>query len=277
MKKTLLLPFMILYRIVNDFFSKRYTYHASALAFSSFLVLNTIVIFLGTILKYIPNKQILIEKIYQIFPHVSEQVVRELINLIEKFSLKIQLFTVVLIVIFIGNFLRTLEIAFAYVVNVEPRKLPWIHYVLPFFFAILLSLYGSLDIAIKVLSQILEKLHLSHSLTLEILNLVKLGVNYLLFPVGLMSIYYFISPIRLNFRITFAISLLIVVVINPLKELFTWYATHFLSKNLVITPFAGILVFLIWLYVMSIVILIGYRVIVLLQEWEWLNRKKSGV
>jgi len=274
MKRILTFPFRFFYAIAYDFFEKKYTYHASAIAFSFFLVLNTIVIFLGTILKYIPNKKALIEKIYQVFPHVSEQVVNELVSLIEKFSIKVQLFSIVLVIVFIGNFLRTLEIAFSYIADAPLKKIPWVHYVLPFFFAILLSLYGSIDIVIKVISQVLEKFHLSHPLTLELLHLFKLGLNYLLFPIGLMSIYYSISPVRLNFRITLAVSLIIVLVINPIKELFTWYVTHFLTKNLVITPFAGILVFLIWLYVMSLVILVGYRLILLLQSWSWLKTKK---
>jgi membrane protein len=274
MKFIFFLPFRLFYAVINDFFGKKYTYHASAIAFSFFLVLNAIVIFLGTILKYVPNKRALIEKIYQIFPHASEQVVSELVALLEKLSFKVQLITLVLIVAFIGNFLRTLEIAFSYIADAPLRKIPWVHYVLPFLFAILLTLYGSVDIALKVAGQLLEKLHLMNRLTLEVLHAVKIGMDYLLFPVGLTSIYYFISPVRLNLRITLAVSLFVVLVVNPLKGLFTWYVTHFLTKNLVITPFAGILVFLVWLYLLSLIILIGYRIILLLQGWNWLKTEK---
>ncbi len=262
-----------LWAVIKDFFSRQYTYHASTIAFSSFLVLNTAVIFLGTVIKYIPHREFIIKKIYEIFPNVAEQVVSLLVKEIETLSVKAQIFTLILVVIFIGNFLRTVEIAFAYVVRVKPRPLPWIHYVLPFIFGFLMVFYGIADVVIKLIPQILIKFHVYHPFVIKILEAVKIILNYLAFPLGLFTIYFFISPIRLSFRITLAVSIVLMMLLNPLKEIFTWYITHFLLKNLVITPFAGILIFLIWLYIMAIFILLGYRLIVFLQEWEFLKGK----
>jgi YihY family inner membrane protein len=264
-----------IYTIIEDFLSRQYTYHASTIAFSSFLVLNTAVIFLGTILKYIPHKEIIIKKIYEIFPNNAEPVVDLLIQSLEKLTIQTQILTFILVSIFIGNFLRTIELAFAYISNSKPRKIPIINYILPFIFAFLMVFYGFIDVIVGFLPSILIKLHLAHPFILKILSTIKVIINYLAFPLGLMFIYYFISPIRLSFRITLAVSLILTLLLNPLKTGFTWYTSHFLVKNLVITPFAGILIFIIWLYIMALAMLIGYRLILFLQECEFVMGKRK--
>jgi len=275
MVKLLRFLFFGIYTIVEDFLSRQYTYHASTIAFSSFLVLNTAVIFLGTVLKYIPHKEVLIGKIYEIFPHSAEHIVDLLVQSIESLTVQAQILTFILVIIFIGNFLRTIELAFAFVGGVKPRKIPLIHYILPFIFAFLMVFYGFVDVIISVLPSLLIKFHISHPIILKILSTIKVIINYLAFPLGLMFIYYFISPIRLSFRITLAVSLILTLLLNPLKTGFTWYTSHFLVKNLVITPFAGILIFIIWLYIMALAMLIGYRLILFLQECEFIMGKRK--
>jgi len=95
---------------------------------------------------------------------------------------------------------------------------------------------------------------------------LKLLIDYLIFPLGILVFYLLISPVRVTLRVTFAISFILTLLLNPLKGIFTWYSTHFLLKNLVLTPFAGILVFLIWIYTVSLFILLGYRMILLVQS-----------
>ena len=258
--------FKTAYAFLSDFFSKSYTYHASAITFSAFLVSNTAVIFLGTILKYIPQKERIISKIYELFPNISENIVNYLVQSVENLTIKVQLITLLLVVFFIGNFLRTIELAFAFVGETEPRKLPIVNYILPFLFGGLLVFYGSFDVILGLIPKVLSKFHIFHPLVLKVIHTVKVIVNYLAFPLGLSVIYYFLSPKKVKFRIALALSLALTLMLNPLKDLFTWYTTHFLIKNLVITPFAGVLIFLVWLYVMALFLLFGYRAILFLQQ-----------
>jgi len=267
MKKLAKRTFKTSYALVADFFSKSYTYHASAITFSAFLVSNTAVIFLGTILKYIPQRGDIISKIYELFPNISENIVKYFINSVENLTLKVQLITLFLVIFFIGNFLRTIELAFSFIAEVKPRKIPLINYFLPFLFGFLLVFYGSLDVILGVIPKILEKFHIYHPLVLNVIQTIKVVINYLAFPLGLTVVYYFLSPIRVKFRTSLAVSLLLTLMLNPLKDLFTWYTTHFLVKNLVITPFAGVLIFLVWLYVMTLFLLFGYRLILFLQRF----------
>ncbi len=255
------------YKVVADFFSKSYSYHASAITFSGFLVSNTAVIFLGTILKYIPQKQIIISKIYELFPNISENIVKYFVTSVENLTLKVQLITLFLIIFFIGNFLRNIELAFAFIAETKPRKIPLINYFLPFIFGVLLVFYGSIDVILGLIPKILEKFHIYHSFVLKVIATFKMVINYLAFPLGLTVIYYFLSPTKVKFRTSLAVSLGLALLLNPLKSLFTWYTTHYLIKNLVITPFAGILVFLVWFYIMAIFLLLGYRFILFLQRF----------
>ena len=271
--KLLLLIFYFFWKFLEDFFEKGYTYHASAVAFSAFLTLNAAVVFFGTVLKYIPDKEKIVEKIYQIFPNVSQDVVNLLIQSVENLSVQVQILTLVLVVFFMGNFLRTLEIAFAYIAKVKPRKIPWVNYLLPFLFGFLMVFYGFLDVILNILSKVFSHFGFIYPIVLKVIFTLKVVTDYLILPLALLSLYVFISPVKLNFRIVLAISLLLTLLLNPLKSIFTWYISHFLLKNLVLTPFAGILIFLIWIYTISVFILFGFRTIVFLQSGSW---KKSN-
>ena len=273
--KFVLLFFYLIWKIVEDFFEKGYTYHASAVAFSAFLTLNTGVVFFGTVLKYIPDKEVVVKKLYQIFPHVSQEIVNLLVQSVENLSVKVQILTLILVVFFMGNFLRTLELAFSYIAKVKPRKIPLVNYLLPFLFGFLMVFYGFADLIFNIVLKTFSHFGFIYPLVLKILFTVRVVIDYLILPLALLSLYLFISPLKLNFRITLAISLLLTLFLNPLKAIFTWYISNFLLKNLVLTPFAGILVFLIWIYTISVFILFGYRVVLFLQSggWKRVNRR----
>ena len=265
--KFLLIFLLLLWKIAKDFFEKGYTYHASAVAFSAFLTLNAGVVFLGTVLKYIPNKEKIVKKLYQIFPNISQDVVNFLVQSVENLSVNVQVFTLLLVVFFIGNFLRTLEVAFAHIAGTKPRTIPLMNYFLPFFFGFLMLFYGFTDVVLNIVSNFFSHYKFIYPLWVKVLIPVKLTLDYLAFPVGLLSVYIFISPVRLNFRITLGVSLfLTLLLLNPLKALFSWYATHFFLKNLILTPLAGVLIFLVWIYTISLVLLLGYRFILFLQR-----------
>jgi membrane protein len=266
LKLLLLFLVYLIYKLGEDFFKKGYTYHASAIAFSSFLVLNTAIIFLGTIIKYIPHRELVISKIYEFFPNVSQSVVNLIVQSLENLSAKTQILTLVLVIFFIGNYLRTIEIGFAFVANTKPKTFPIMNYILPFLFGFLMLFYGIVDMTLDVLPKVLFNLHIYTPWILQFLATLKLVINYLAFPVGLFVIYYFLSPVNISWNTTFAVSLILFLTLNPLKDLFTWYVTHILEKNLILTPLASILIFLIWLYTISLFLLLGYRLILLLES-----------
>jgi membrane protein len=244
---------------------KNYSYHASAITFSSLLILNTLIIFLGTFLKYIPHKEKLINKIYEIFPNISKQIVDLLVKTLENISAPTQIFTIVLVFFFIANFLRTIEISFSYIAKVKPRPYPIVHFFLPFIFSILMVIYGLFDLGFDLLLGILTKYNLNIPVVLTFLDYIKKFLDFFVMPLGLFVLYYFLSPVKLNVKITLIISLLLFLILKPIKVFFTWYITTFLVKNLVITSLASLLIFLLWLYILFLMLLIGYRAILLLQ------------
>lgn len=257
----------MLWGIVSDFFEKGYGYHAAAVSFSAFLTLNASVIFLGTVLKYIPSKEWILKKLYEVFPNVSQNVVHLIFNSVENLSVRVQILTFLLVVFFIGNFLRNLEVAFSHIAGVKPRQIPWVNYILPFVFGFLMLFYGFTDMAIGVVLHLLENVKFVYPLAVKVFFTFKVALDYLAFPIGLFIVYWLLSPVRIKKRITLLVSFFVALSLNPLKSLFTWYATHFLLKNIILTPLAGILVFLIWVYTVSVFILMGYRFIVFLQDW----------
>jgi len=256
---------ILAYRTVKDFMEKNYSYHASAITFSSILILNTLIIFLGTFLKYIPHKDRLIYKIYEIFPNISKQIVDLLVKTLENISTPTQIFTIALVIFFIANFLRTIEFAFSYIARVKPRPYPLVHFLLPFIFSILMLIYGLFDLGFDVFLSILTKYNLNKPVILTFLDYIKRFFDFFIMPLGLFVLYYFLSPVRLNIKITLAVSLFLFLILKPIKVLFTWYITTFLIKNLVITSLAGLLIFLLWLYILFLMLLVGYRAILLVQ------------
>ena len=244
---------------------KNYSYHASAITFSSLLILNTLIIFLGTFLKYIPHKEKLISKIYEIFPNISKEIVDLLVKTLENISTPTQLFTLILIIFFIANFLRTIEFSFSYIAKVKARPYPLIHFFIPFIFSILMVIYGLFDLGFDLILGIINRFNLNVPVILLFLDYVKKILDFFVMPVGLFVLYYFLSPVKLNLKITFAVSLMLFLFLKPIKVFFTWYITTFLIKNLVITSLASLLIFLLWLYILFLMLLVGYRVILFLQ------------
>ena len=261
----LFIALLWLWRISEDFLERSYGYHAAALSFSFFLTLNSAVVFLGTILKYIPEKEVLLNKIYQLFPNLSKGVLDAIILSVENLSVQVQLLTLLLVLYFLGNFLRTLELAFAYIAAAKPRPLPIINYLLPLVFGLLMLLYGSLDIVIAVALKLLEHIRFVYPVAVKFFLTLKGVLDYLAFPLGLFIIYWSLSPVRVKKRLALLVAFTVGFLLNPLKELFSWYATHFLLKNLILTPLAGILIFLLWVYAVFYFLLIGYRLLLALQ------------
>ncbi len=254
-----------LWYLIEDFLERSYGYHAAALSFSFFLTLNSAVVFLGTILKYIPEKGAIINKIYQLFPNLSKEVLDAIVLSVENLSVQVQLLTLLLVIYFLGNFLRTLELAFAYVAGAKPRPLPVINYLLPLVFGLLMLLYGSLDIVIAVALKLLAHVKFVYPVAVKFFLTLKGVLDYLMFPLGLFIIYWSLSPVRVKKRLALFVAFLVGFLLSPLKELFSWYATHFLLKNLILTPLAGILIFLLWVYAVFYSLLIGYRFLLALQ------------
>lgn len=255
----------VFWKIISDIFEKGYGYHAAALSYSAFLTLNAAVVFLGTILKYIPSKDLIIKKLYEVFPNVSQNVVDLIIKSVENLSVQTQIFTLLLVIFFIGNFLRTLEVAFSHIADAKPRPIPWINYILPFIFGFLMLIYGFIDVIFSTALHLLEKISFVYPLAVKFFLTFKVVLDYLAFPLGLFIIYWLLSPVKVKKRITLLVSFAIALFLSPLKGIFTWYTTHFLVKNIILTPFAGVLVFLIWIYTVSVFILLGYRFILFLQ------------
>jgi len=216
-------------------------------------------------LKYIPSKEAVIRKLYEVFPNISQQVVNTIIQSVENLSARVQILTLLLVVFFLGNFLRNLEVAFAHIAGAKPRTIPWVNYILPFIFGLLILFYGFTDVVIGVVLHLLEKFKFVYPFAVSFFLTVKVLLDYLAFPLGLFIIYWLLSPVKVKKRVTLLVSFVLAFSLNPLKFFFTWYATHFLLKNLILTPLAGILVFLIWIYTVSIFILVGYRSVLFLQ------------
>ena len=262
----LLRTFAVLWRVLSDFFEKGYGYHAAALSYSAFMTLNAAVVFIGTILKYIPSKELIIKKLYEVFPNVSQEVVDLIVKSVENLSVQTQILTLLLVVFFIGNFLRTLEVAFSHIADTKPRPIPWVNYILPFLFGFLMLFYGFLDVIFGTILHLLENLSFVYPLAVKFFLTFKGILDYLAFPIGLFIIYWLLSPVGIRKRITLIVSFAVALLLSPLKGIFTWYATHFLVKNIILTPFAGVLILLIWIYTVSIFILLGYRAILFFQN-----------
>jgi len=257
--------------IFKEIFSADIPYHASAITFSAFLSSNTFVLFLGSFLKYLPHKEIFIQKIYNLFPSEVYPLVDILVKSIEHLNVKLQIFSFFLVLFFLGNFLKTLEKAFSHLAAHPTRNLHWKHYLIPFFFVFFMLLYSLLGMFIDVLIKFLQSYSFYlgifiKGMVIEILILIKILLELLFFPLSLWFIHLSLSPVRLNFLRSFIIAFVIALILSPLKILFSWYIENFLIKNLVLTSLAGIFTFLIWLYLIFFLLLLGYRLALILRN-----------
>ncbi len=244
------------------------TMRASAISFSMFMALFPAVIFLFTLIAYIPVEnfqQTLLNSILDIMPDNTYEAIRLAVEDIIKRQrgglLSVGFF---LAMIFSTNGIMSLISAFNSTYHaIETRKLVW-QYIISFFIVIVLTVTVIFSVTLiifgsDVLKYIVGHLTQNKILILNILFITRwlLIVLILFFVISL--IFYLAPAKKTRFRFVSAGSTLATILFVLTSVGFDFYINNFSQYNKLYGSIGTLLVVMLWIYINALVLLIGFE------------------
>lgn len=244
------------------------TMRASAISYSMFMALFPAVIFLFTLIAYIPVEnfqQALLNSILDLLPDNTYESIRLTVEDIVKRQrgslLSVGFF---LAMIFSTNGIMSLMSAFNSTYHaIETRKLVW-QYIISFFIVIVLTLTVIFSVTLIIFGSDLLKYSVGHltqnsTLIFNILYVTKwlLIVAILFFVISL--IFYLAPAKKTRFRFISAGSTLTTALFVLTSVGFNFYINNFSQYNKLYGSIGTLLVVMLWIYINALVLLIGFE------------------
>lgn len=258
---------------VLDFFIKgimqnSLTTRASSLAFRFFLALFPFIIFLVSIIPYIPVDNFhseLLNLLEQVLPGDSYDMAEATINdLVNKKHNTLLSFGFIFAFYLASNGVNSMITAFNSSYHAVKKGSFIQSYLRSFLLLIILTVLMIVAIGLVIFSEIIIDYLVSHGFlngggVIFLLNIVKYIVIPLLFFLGISSLYYFGNIKNDKFRFISAGSTLATLLSILLSSGFAYYVNHFASYNKVYGSIGTLIVIMLWLYFNSLVLLIGFE------------------
>ena len=241
---------------------------ASAISFSFFLAIFPFMIFLFTIIPFIPIhnfQQVLLDLIEDFIPHLAWESVRDtLVDIITRPRSGLLILNFFLALIFSTNGINSLIDAFNSTAHTFETRTVVKQYLISVVIIFILSTLLIVSIGLMTFGPILLGLFFSESalnsylfvITMESLRWI-IVIMLLLIAI---SILYFLAPAkRGRYRFISAGSLLatILVIITTLG--FNFYVDNFSKYNALYGSIGTLLIVLVWIYVNAISLLVGFE------------------
>ena len=244
------------------------TTRASSLAFRFFLALFPTLIFLLSLLPYIPIddfynelllvlKELLPDQAYQTSVDTINDLFNKKHNTLLSFGFLFALYLAsdgvnAMIMAFQNSYHTTKKVSFI--------KLRLTSFLLLFILTLLMVLAVGLIVFSSIfISYLISNDILSGDVSLVMLNIGKMVILLLLFFLGISSIYYFGGLGYKKFRFISAGSTLATLLTILLSFGFAFYVNNFASYNKIYGSIGTLIVIMLWLYFNSLVLLIGYE------------------
>ncbi|MDD3877394.1 MAG: YihY/virulence factor BrkB family protein [Bacteroidales bacterium] len=244
------------------------TQRASAISFNMFMALFPAVIFIFTLIAYVPIKDfhiILLNNISHIVPdNAYDMVHMTLEDIVSRQRGGLLSIGFILAFVFSTNGIMSLMAAFNSTYHaIETRSLLW-QYIISFFLVIVLTLLVILSVSLIIfgtdmLKYLLNQLIVNSKLIFNLLYMAK----WLLIILSLflaISLIFFIAPAKkTRFRFISAGSTLSTILFVVTSVAFNYYINHFSQYNKLYGSIGTLLIIMFWIYINAIVILIGFE------------------
>ncbi|MFH1160876.1 MAG: YihY/virulence factor BrkB family protein [bacterium] len=261
-----------LYDVTVFFFrglSKGYiTSRASAISFSCFMAIFPFLIFLFTIIPFIPIQnfqQVLLDLIRNFMPQTGYETVREtMVDIITRQRSGLLFLNLILTLYFSTNGINSLIEAFNNTTHdIETRttvKQYLISIVLVLILSFLLILaIGLMTFGSMLLALILPDVLLQGSFYLVSLEALRWLIILVLLLMAISFLYYLAPAKRANFRFISAGSLLATLLVILTTLGFNYYVDNFSKYNVLYGSIGTLLIVLVWIYMNAISLLIGFE------------------
>ena len=244
------------------------TMRASAISFSMFMALFPAVIFLFTLIAYIPVnnfQQTLLDSILNLMPDNTYEAIRMTIEDIVKRQrgslLSVGFF---LAMIFSTNGVMSLMSAFNSTYHaIETRKLVW-QYIISFFLVIVLALTVITAVSLIMFGSDLLRVLVGHltdnkTLIFNILYVAKWFLIVLTLFLVISLIFYIAPAKKTRFRFVSAGSTLTTALFVLTSVGFNFYINNFSQYNKLYGSIGTLLIIMLWIYINALVLLIGFE------------------
>lgn len=266
--------YKILENLIININSDDILHKASSVAFSFTLAVFPALIFLFTLLPYLP---------VSILPFVEGQDVRESLQeligdlaMLEQVSQTIEdllrnprgdllSFSVLLSLFLSTNGMMELAQTFNKIYKTIEKRSYWytrlnaalltVILALVLFTAILLLIFGNLALNFMVDNGFLDQDFLYYS----ILSL-KFVVLFILFLITISAIYYFAPALHNKWKFISIGSVFATVLSLVVSYLFSYYITNFGTYNKIYGSIGAMIALMVWIYMISVILLVGYEV-----------------
>ena len=244
------------------------TQRASAISYSMFMALFPALIFLFTLIAYVPIahfQQVLLDNISNIVPDNTYEMVRGTLEDIVKRQrgglLSVGFF---LALIFSTNGVMSIISAFNNTFHsIETRSLVW-QYIISLFLVFVLAFLVIISVSLIIFGSHFLMLIVEHITTNKevIFNLLYVA-KWLLIVMSLFlvtSLLFYIAPAKkTRFRFISAGSTLATILFALSSGGFNFYINHFSRYNKLYGSIGTLLVVMLWIYVNALVLLIGFE------------------
>lgn len=258
----------VLHFFITGILKNSLSTRAASLAFRFFMALFPFIIFLFSIIPYMPidNFQIyLMEVLRSVLPDNAFQMAEDTINdLILNKHNGLLSFGFIFAIYLASNGVNSMIIAFNDSYHAVKKGSFIQNRLRAFFILIILTLLMIIAIGLIIFSDSI----LNYLIAQDILNkgflvyafkIVKYLVLLMLFFLGISSIYYFGNVKNEKFRFISAGSTLATLLSILLSSGFAFYVNNFASYNKIYGSIGTLIVIMLWLYFNSLVLLIGFE------------------
>lgn len=258
---------------VLDFFLKglingNLTTRASAISFSMFLALFPAIIFIFTLIPFIPIENfqnVLLELIHDVTPNKAWEAVEVTVtDIVKRPRSGLLSIGFVLALFFATNGINSMIDAFnASYHTMEFRGIfmqRWVAIILVFVLAVLLIIaIATISLGAAIFNFLLENNWIHDSFIIHLIKGIRWMVLIALTYFGISFIYYLGPAKKRPFRFFSAGSSLATLFMMVINFVFNYYANNLANYNALYGSIGTLLLILLWVYFNSIIVLIGFE------------------
>lgn len=258
---------------VGSFFIKGLTEgylatRAAAISFSVFLAIFPFLIFLFTIIPFIHINNFqtaLLRLIADFLPDYAYATVKEtIIDIVTRPRSSLLIFNLLLTLYFSTNGVNSLMVAFNDTYHVMETRTTIKQYIVSVFLVLFISFLLIISIGLITFGSVLLKFLLPDTITggelfVVLLQVLRWLIILALLLTAISSVYYLAPARRGEFRFISAGSLLATLLVVVTTLGFNFYVDNFASYNALYGSLGTLMVVLVWIYINSISLLIGFE------------------
>lgn len=244
------------------------TSRAAAISFSVFLAIFPFMIFLFTIIPFIPIRnfqQSLLEIIQDFMPRLAYESVKEtIIDIVTRPRSSLLIFNLILTLYFSTNGVNSLIAAFNNTYHALETRSSFKQYLVSILIVLINSILliiaiGLITFGSELLSWILPDAIQNSAMVILLLELSRWLIIVGLLLMAISFIYYLAPAKHRSFRFFSAGSMLATILIVITTLGFNFYVDNFSSYNALYGSLGTLMIVLVWIYINSISMIVGFE------------------